>query len=332
MSTPFMIRSHPPRPIALALLEAEGLPVSDLADGTFEHFFFAGSDGSPIGLVGLEIHGVDALLRSLVVCESERRKGLGAALVQHAEDYSMSKGVKAIYLLTTTAETFFSGLGYRPIDRTKAPPSIQVTREFASLCPASSTFMAKSLYPDGLSSDSLWRRTGGGQMTPGRTYNVLFLCTGNSARSIIAEALLNQMGAGRFHAYSAGSHPKGEVHPLALELLKRMGLPTKELRSKSWDEFAEPSAAMLDFIFTVCDNAAGEMCPIWPGKPITAHWGIADPAAAEGTEAERALAFRTALRELEARIRSFISLPIRALDHLALKEKLKEIGQTRAES
>ena len=167
-------------------------------------------------------------------------------------------------------------------------------------------------------------------MTPEHTYNVLFLCTGNSARSILAESLLNQLGRGRFQAFSAGSFPKGTVQPLALDLLMQIGLPTGSLRSKSWDEFAEPGAPELDFIITVCDNAAGEVCPIWPGKPVTAHWGIADPAIVEGSQAERAAAFRTALRELEARIRLLVELPIRTLDRLALREKLKAIGQTQS--
>jgi arsenate reductase len=169
-------------------------------------------------------------------------------------------------------------------------------------------------------------------MSSARIYNVLFLCTGNSARSILAESLLNRFGAGRFRAFSAGSFPKGQVHPLALELLERMGLPTEGLRSKSWDEFAAEGASELDFIFTVCDNAAGEVCPVWSGKPITAHWGIADPAAVEGTEDERALAFRKTVRELETRIRLFINLPIASLDQLTLKEKLKAIGQSSVES
>jgi arsenate reductase len=137
--------------------------------------------------------------------------------------------------------------------------------------------------------------------------NVLFLCTGNSARSIIAEALLNHVSAGRFRAFSAGSHPKGQVHPLALELLRRMQLPTSGLRSKSWDEFAATDAPRMDFVFTVCDNAANEVCPIWPGQPITAHWSIADPAAVEGTQEERERAFDLAYRDLDARIRNFVS-------------------------
>jgi arsenate reductase (thioredoxin) len=164
-------------------------------------------------------------------------------------------------------------------------------------------------------------------MNAERTYNVLFLCTGNSARSILAESLLTRWGGGRFHAFSAGSFPKGQVHPRALELLKRMNLPSEGFRSKSWDEFAAPGAPPLDFIFTVCDNAAGEVCPVWPGKPMTAHWGIADPAAVEGSDADKTFAFRKALRELETRIKLFAALPIASLDRMTLSEKLRAIGQ-----
>jgi arsenate reductase len=160
-----------------------------------------------------------------------------------------------------------------------------------------------------------------------KVYNVLFLCTGNSARSILAESLLNTLGRGRFRAFSAGSFPKGRVHPMAMDLLERMNLPTEGLRSKSWDEFAAPGAPPLDFIVTVCDNAAGEVCPIWPGKPMTAHWGIADPAAAEGTEAEKAFAFRTALKEMEGRIKRLVDLPIASSDRMKLQESLRAIGR-----
>lgn len=160
-----------------------------------------------------------------------------------------------------------------------------------------------------------------------RAYNVLFLCTGNSARSILAESLLNHWGKGRFHAYSAGSFPKGQVHPLSLALLAQLKLPTEGLRSKSWDEFAAPGAPPLDFIFTVCDNAAGEVCPVWPGKPMTAHWGVEDPAAAEGTDAEKRAAFRKALLELENRIRLFVNLPVAALDTLTLQRRIEAIGK-----
>lgn len=163
---------------------------------------------------------------------------------------------------------------------------------------------------------------------PTKPYNVLFLCTGNSARSILAEVLLNHFGGDRFKAYSAGSFPKGAVHPLALDLLDRLRLPTAGLRSKSWDEFARPGAPVMDFVFTVCDQAAGEICPVWPGNPITAHWGVADPAAAEGTEDERKRAFRDACLRLEARIKLFVLLPIAKLDRMALKRRADEIGRS----
>ena len=160
-----------------------------------------------------------------------------------------------------------------------------------------------------------------------RRYNVLFLCTGNSARSILAEALLNHWGKGRFRGFSAGSFPKGEVHTLAIELLQRTNLPTEGLRSKSWDEFAAPDAPPIDFVITVCDNAAGEACPVWPGKPMTAHWGVADPAAVEG-DTQQGVAFRKALAELEARIKLFVNIPVESLNRLALQQAVRSIGQT----
>ena len=161
-----------------------------------------------------------------------------------------------------------------------------------------------------------------------RVYNVLFLCTGNSARSILAEAILNRRGKGRFKAFSAGSYPKGAVHPMALALLERKGLPTEGLRSKAWDEFAQQGSPKLDFVFTVCDNAAGEVCPIWPGQPMTAHWGQPDPAAVEGTDLDKTNAFREAFRMLERRIDMFTSLPITSLDQLSLGNKVREIGKS----
>jgi arsenate reductase len=159
-----------------------------------------------------------------------------------------------------------------------------------------------------------------------KIYNVLFLCTGNSARSILAEVLMEHWGQGRFKAFSAGSFPKGTMHPLAIELLQKLRLPAADLRSKSWDEFARPGAPVMDFVFTVCDQAAGEVCPIWPGNPVTAHWGVPDPAAAQGTEAEQRQAFRDAHRALENRIKLFISLPIEKLDRLAIKREVDRIG------
>jgi arsenate reductase len=158
-------------------------------------------------------------------------------------------------------------------------------------------------------------------------FNVLFLCTGNSARSIMAEAILNKTGANKFRAYSAGSQPKGRVHSQTTHLLQSLDYDTSGFRSKSWDEFAKPDAPAFDFVFTVCDSAAAETCPLWPGQPMTAHWGIPDPAAAEGTPAEIALAFKDAYRMLNQRIAIFTALPLRALDRLTLQNKLKEIGR-----
>jgi arsenate reductase (thioredoxin) len=158
-------------------------------------------------------------------------------------------------------------------------------------------------------------------------FNVLFLCTGNSARSIMAEAILNKLGVGKFRAYSAGSQAKGQPHPETIRLLQSLDYDTSKFRSKSWSEFAKPGAHALDFVFTVCDNAAGEACPVWPGQPMTAHWGIPDPAEATGTPAEVALAFKDAYRMLHQRIAIFTALPIRSLDQLSLQKRLQEIGR-----
>jgi len=163
-----------------------------------------------------------------------------------------------------------------------------------------------------------------------RPYNVLFLCTGNSARSILAERLLEHWGKGKFRAFSAGSHPTGLVNPLAMELLEGFHMPTAHLRSKSWDEFAAPGAPALDFVFTVCDQAAGEMCPVWPSQPVTAHWGVPDPAAVGGSKAERMKAFRDVFRALDNRIKIFTGLPLQKLDRLTLTRRLREIGTAEA--
>ncbi len=162
---------------------------------------------------------------------------------------------------------------------------------------------------------------------PERAFNVLFLCTGNSARSILAEAILQREGMGRFNGFSAGSQPKGTVHPYALDLLRQLNYPVKQLRSKGWDEFALEGAPHLDFVFTVCDNAAAEVCPVWPGQPMTAHWGVPDPASAEGTEAERRFAFADTYRMLKNRISVFVNLPLASLDRLVLRKKLSDIGK-----
>ncbi|TNE33931.1 MAG: arsenate reductase ArsC [Alphaproteobacteria bacterium] len=163
-------------------------------------------------------------------------------------------------------------------------------------------------------------------MKPKRPYNFLFLCTGNSARSILGEAILNRLGKGWFHAFSAGSTPAGKVNPNAIALLMQQGYITDDLRSKSWDEFAAPGASKMDFVITVCDNAKGEVCPIWPGQPMTAHWGIPDPAAVEGSPAEIAAAFRTAYRQLFNRIEQFLALPLKSIDRISLHRQLQEIG------
>jgi protein-tyrosine-phosphatase len=167
-------------------------------------------------------------------------------------------------------------------------------------------------------------------MTEARKFNILFLCTGNSARSIIAEAIMNKVGEERFNAYSAGSHPKGEVNPNALSLLKRLDHPTEGMRSKSWDEFSGPDAPKLDFVITVCDDAAGEVCPAWPGQPMTAHWGMPDPAAVEGTDVEVALAFAETYRMLNNRLSAFSNLKLSALDRMSLQSKMNEIGKSQA--
>jgi protein-tyrosine-phosphatase len=162
---------------------------------------------------------------------------------------------------------------------------------------------------------------------PERVFNVLFLCTGNSARSILAESILGKDGRGRFRAFSAGSYPKGKVNPLALKVLNAFDYPTENMRSKSWDEFAVADAPVMDFVFTVCDDAAGEACPVWPGQPMTAHWGIEDPAAMSGTDVEKERAFNDAFRFLKNRITAFIALPMKSLDHRSLGNRLKDIGR-----
>lgn len=165
-----------------------------------------------------------------------------------------------------------------------------------------------------------------------KIYNVLFLCSANSARSIIAEVILNQIGKGRFQAYSAGSMPRGEVHPMTLQVLQGQGYDVSALRSKSWDEFARPDAPQMDFVFTVCDQTAGELCPVWPGQPLTAHWGFADPVKVEGSEQRQLDAFSQIQNQIANRLRLFLSLPLAKLDRLAIKHEIDRIGQTSAEA
>jgi protein-tyrosine-phosphatase/N-acetylglutamate synthase-like GNAT family acetyltransferase len=292
----------------LALLSDAGLPTADLPDNPHLKMWVMEASGSIVGVIALERFGADALLRSLAITPQYRKRGLARELVGHLENEARSDRVQRLVLLTETAEPFFRNLGYQVMDRRSATAELQQSAEFRSLCPASAVCMSKAIAD--------------------RVYNVLFLCTGNSARSILAESLMNHWGRGRFRGFSAGSHPKGAVHPLALELLDRMRLPTRGLRSKSWDEFAAPAAPVLDFVFTVCDNAAGEVCPYWPGQPITAHWGLPDPAAIDGSDHEKRRAFRDALEALESRIKLLTGLPLSSLDRATLRARLAAIGES----
>jgi len=305
MNASLTINPRPALQPAIELLRQAKLPTEDLTAAHCESFYFAGPAAQPTGLVGLERFGDVALLRSLVVSPERRGSGEGAALLRHAEEQARAQGVRTLYLLTTTAESFFASRGYARTPRDTAPAAIRATREFSGICPASSAFMSRALV---------------------RPYNVLMLCTGNSARSILGEALINHLGGGRFVGHSAGSAPKGAVHPVALELLARKSLPTAGLRSKSWDEFAAPGAPPIDFVITVCDNAAGEACPVWPGTPMKAHWGIPDPAAVEGSAADKLAAFSQAYDSLERRIRSFVNLPFATLDRAQLQQSLRDLA------
>ena len=295
------------------LLERSGLPTSDLTSSKPE-FILAYEDAELIGAGALQRFDAVALLRSVAVAASRRSGGIGRLIVQELERLARGTNVTELVLLTQSAQRFFERQGYRAIERQSVPQAVQASEEFRSLCPTSATCMSKTL----------------AKPVAERPYHVLFLCTGNSARSILAESLISHWGRGRFRGLSAGSHPRGTVHPIALELLRQMRLPTTGLRSKSWDEFAVPGAPPLDFAFTVCDRAAGEVCPYWPGQPMTAHWGVPDPAAVEGPETQKWLAFRTAFKALENRIKIFTSLPIDSIDRLKLQQHLDAIGKTPA--
>lgn len=296
-----------------ALLQSCTLPTADLPQSRPE-FTVACAGADIVAVGGVERFGATGLLRSVAVSEDHRGFGIGQAIIADLERRAFTSGITDLVLLTETARTFFEHQGYRVIERDRAPASVQASSEFRSLCPQSACCMTKRLW-------------GGLTTMETRPYNVLFLCTGNSARSILAECLINHWGQGRFRGFSAGSHPGGEVNPVALELLKQMNMPTEALRSKSWGEFAVGGAQAPDFVFTVCDNAAAEVCPIWPGHPMTAHWGVPDPAAVEGAHHEKMAAFREAWRMLERRIRLFVSLPVQTLDGMALKRSIDEIGK-----
>src|SRR5256886_1580057 len=296
------------------LLERAGLPTSDLTSSKPE-FIVAYEDAELIGAGALQRFETIALLRSVAVSSGRRGGGIGRFIVQELERRARAAHVTQLVLLTQTARRFFEHQGYRALERHSVPRAVQASEEFRSLCPTSATCMSKTL------------------ATPvaERPYNVLFLCTGNSARSILAESLISHWGRGRFRGLSAGTHPRGAVHPVAVELLRQMRLPTAALRSKSWDEFAAPAAPPLDFVFTLCDQAAGEVCPYWPGQPMTAHWGVPDPAAVEGSDEEKRRAFSRTFRALDARLKIFTSLRFEALDQLSLQRQLDDIGRWREE-
>lgn len=291
------------------LLIAASLPVDDLTPASFERFLIARDGAEIVGAVGIEAAGKVGLLRSLVVSAAQRQQGLGADLVGAAERLAAQAGIETLYLLTTTAERYFASRGYRSTPRSEAPAFIANSAQFSSLCPSTSAFMSKSLAH--------------------RPYNVLILCTGNSARSILGEVAFSHLPVckGKFVGYSAGSQPKGQPNPVALEFLRQNQFPTDGLRSKSWDEFAKPGAPVMDFVITVCDQAAGEQCPYWPGQPMTAHWGMPDPAAVEGSQEEKLKAFATTFQELRRRIELFASLPFDKLDRLALLNRVRDIAR-----
>ena len=257
----------------------------------------------------LESFGSSALVRSVVVAGDRRGAGLGRIIVEELEKVAREARIGRLILLTQTAAEFFAHQGYRVIERTDVPQDVQGSAEFRSLCPASAICMMKATL----------RLTGRAAMAD-RPYNVLFLCTGNSARSIIAEALINQWGRGKFRGFSAGSHPKGTVHPIALQLLQRLNLPTEGLRSKSWDEFAAPGAAPLDFVFTVCDNAAGEVCPVLARPADDRSLGRAGPGGSRGHgRRQMGRLFGRPFRLLDNRIKIFTSLPLASLDRIKLQ-------------
>jgi arsenate reductase len=287
------------------LLEA-GLPEADLTDELCGAFLVGRRGDDVIAAGAVERCGRYGLLRSIVVVPSLRSRGLGAELVRTLEAKARNEGLESLYLLTTDQQDFFSQLGFRKVSRTEAPDAVRATAQFKTLCPASSTLMIKVL---------------------NKPLNILFLCSHNSARSILAEGILNGLGKGRFRAFSAGSHPAPGPNPLALETLQRQQLPTEELRSKAWDEFAEEGAPVMDFVITVCDRAAGEVCPVWPGQPVTAHWGVEDPAQFQGSEEDKRHRFALVAGILKRRIELFVSLPLATLSRLALEKRVRDIGR-----
>jgi protein-tyrosine-phosphatase/N-acetylglutamate synthase-like GNAT family acetyltransferase len=285
----------------LALLEASGLPVSDLVDSQPVLLGTVDAAGL-VGVVGVEVHGHSGLLRSLAVRADARGTGLGGALVDAAEQSARSHGIRRLYLLTDTAEKFFARRGFRRVERAVAPPEISGTSEFASICPSTSAFMMKDL--------------------DARRSRVLILCTGNSARSQIAEALLTARGGTRFEVASAGSKPAARVNPWAVRVLAEAGIPWEGRSPKGLDGL---DRERWDFVITVCDRAK-EACPIFPGTPVLAHWGMPDPAEVEGGDEEKLRAFRDTLVALSRRVDLLLALPVEKLDRLSLEARVRQIG------
>ena len=286
---------------ARALLEASGLPVSDLADSRPVLLGTVDAAGL-VAVVGVEVHRHSGLLRSLAVRADARGTGLGGALVDAAERSARSHGIRRLYLLTDTAEKFFARRGFRRVERAIAPPEISGTSEFASICPSTSAFMMKDL--------------------DARRYRVLILCTGNSARSQIAEALLIARGGTRFEVVSAGSKPAARVNPWAVRVLAEAGIPWEGRSPKGLDGL---DRERWDFVITVCDRAK-EACPIFPGTPVLAHWGMPDPAEVEGSDEEKLRAFRDTLVTLSRRVDLLLALPVEKLDRLSLEARVRQIG------
>jgi len=294
------------------LLQQASLPTQDLPDATHVRFWVAAGGDRILGAIGLERHDAAGLLRSLVVAPAHRRRGVGTELVATLEREARAAGIVQLVLLTQTARAFFERLGYEVIAREAAPGSIRTSAEFRALCPASAVCMTKLL------------REAAVRPAPASTLHVLFLCTGNSCRSILGEATFNHLAPDGWRAMSAGSRPTGEVHPRSLALLGREGIATVGCHSKSWDDLPHTP----DIVITVCASAAGETCPAYLGPVLRAHWGVADPARATGTDEQVAAAFVSAYRTLRRRIEAFLALPLADLrdDPTRLKAALDRIG------
>jgi len=291
------------------LLQQAQLPVADLESSKVV-FFVADLDDVPVGAVGLQVFGASALLRSLVVSDDRRGTGLGRALLATAEEMARRMQVRELVLLTTSAGMWFARHGYAGCDRAQIAEAIRSSAEFTRLCPASALCMSKPLTDHG----SHMKR------------NILFLCTGNSARSVLAEATLRAWDSDRFTAFSAGSQPTGQVNPFALVQLQAEGMPIDGLHSKSWDEFVD--AAPMDLVITVCDSAAAEACPVVFGDFIRSHWGLPDPAAVAGSDADKAAAFAQAHAIVKLRLRALLALPESLWsDRTTLQHALDRIGR-----